>query len=245
MPSHEIAAVLEVRRHGLGPATLDAQILRRVVAAVAVRLRVARLAQALLLRGLGPVVLHEVAFVPQKGLGHDALHVGQRMTRRALAQIPLRLMLVTTEALLHGRERRTARFHHARVTRHALALDTLHPQMAIVIEGDVSVWRRRRSGQYGLQVSSIVTVTAGAQAGAWQRLPWSAIRQRVAARATQTRRFTASPAGETGQVQLVWETRRRAIAAGSGKCRTEQEQHEPHVSDERAVRSRHRGPRCG
>ena len=170
MSSHEITAVLEVRCHRLWPATLHAQILRRVVATVAVGLRVTRLAQALLLHGLGSVVLHEVAFVAQEGQGHDALHVGERMTRGALAQVPLRFVLVTTKALLHWRKRRTARFHHARVTRHALTLDALHRQMSIVIEGDFSVWRRGRRREHGLQVLPIVPVTAGAQAGARQRL---------------------------------------------------------------------------
>jgi hypothetical protein len=170
VPSHEVSAVLEVLGHGLWPTPLHAQILRRVVATVAVGLRVTGLAQALLLYGLCSVVLHEIAFMAQKGLRQSTLYIGERVTRRALAEVPLRLVLVTPQALFHRRERRTAGFHHTRVTRHALPIDTLHPQMSIVSKSDFSVRRRGRRGEHGLQVSSIVTVTAGAQAHARQRL---------------------------------------------------------------------------
>src|SRR5450432_499554 len=119
MPSHEIGAMLEVRRHGFRSAALDAQILRCVVATVAVGLRVAGLTQALLLHGFGSVVLHEVAFMAQKGSGKRAFYVRERMTRRALPEIPLRFMLVAAEALLHRRQARSTRLDDARMTRDA------------------------------------------------------------------------------------------------------------------------------
>jgi hypothetical protein len=146
------------------------------------------------------------------------------MTRRALAAVPLRFVLVATEALLHRGQRRAARFHHARVTRHALALDTFERQMSIVIEADFAVYRRGRRRKYGLQVLAIVLVTARAQVGARQRLPLSAIRKRVTAGATQTGGLAASATGEAGKVKLMRKTRRRVISAGGRQCRAKQEQ---------------------
>lgn len=68
MRGHEITAVHEVPLHGFGSPMLDAQVLRRVVATVAIGLCVARLAQGLLLGGVDPVVLHEVTLVPNEAL---------------------------------------------------------------------------------------------------------------------------------------------------------------------------------
>jgi hypothetical protein len=73
MARHEVAAMLEVRLHGFWPTPFHAQILRRVVTTVAIGLCMTRLAQALLLHGLGAMVLHEVAFMTQESLGQRAL----------------------------------------------------------------------------------------------------------------------------------------------------------------------------
>jgi hypothetical protein len=239
--SHEVAPVHEVSLHGFRLAALHAQILRRVVAAFAIGLRVTSLAELLLLYGVGSVVLHEVAFVSQERLRQHAPDLGQRVTRCTLPAVPLLFVLMTAETLVHGRQARSARFHDARVTRHALSKGAFQRQMSIVIEGDAAVRMLDWCRYFRSQTTRIAMVTARTSTDRRQAGRGAARRRRMAARARQARRFAGNTAGDTGQVQLVWETSLRVIAASNGERRHQHEQRTPAVLETRA--STHGAPR--
>jgi hypothetical protein len=164
MARQKISRMHERARNALGPAPLEYQVLRDVVAIIALRLRVARSAQRPVGHRQLPVAAHELPLVPQEGLRHGAPQILARMTRRAFAAVPLGLVLVAAEALTHRRDVRLPRAHHTSVAADALSFDAFHAQVLIVIEANVSVGSVRHDREHAAELVGVVPVAAGAEA---------------------------------------------------------------------------------
>jgi hypothetical protein len=197
---HEVAAVHETGLHGFRAPTFHAELLGRVMTAFAVGLRVTRLTQLLLLRGLDSVVLHEVSRVSQERLREQAPDLGERVTRRTLPAVPLLFVFVATEAFAHRRQRRTARFHHTRMTRHALPLDAFQRQVQIVIEGDTAVGMLDRCRDLCAEPARVPVMAACAATHGRHGRSNAATGGRVTADASQACGFAGNAAGKPCQV---------------------------------------------
>src|SRR5262249_35346866 len=126
---HEVPSVNQVLLDAFGPTSLDAQVLREVVAFGALRLGMTRLAELLLLSGVCAVAANEALVMAQEGPRERLLQIGACMTGRAFTDFPLRLVLVAGETRGHRRHAGASRPHHPRVARHALSLDRVHREM--------------------------------------------------------------------------------------------------------------------
>ena len=139
----------EMTFDGLRSSPLDRKILRRVVANVAIGLPVTRLAQASFARREPAVTASKAPVVAQKGLRHHARELTRVVTRHAYAALPLVLVFVAGEALLHRRKPRNALCDDAFVASDALAANAVHCEMAGVVERNCPVRSLRRPGEPG------------------------------------------------------------------------------------------------
>lgn len=213
VPDQEITAVDEIPIHRLGPPPLDAHVLCHVVALVAVRLLVARLAEPAVPSREIAVMADEIPLVSQETARQRTGEIFALVAWSALALFPLNRVLVTREALLHRGELRSP-IHNASVTLHALPRNLGHPQVPAVIEMDVARRPIRLHRENSVHASPIVLVATVAQGGIRQPM-WSVrLCRSVAAIAAQTRWLSRSPAGAQGKVLLVRETRRQGAPAG-------------------------------
>jgi hypothetical protein len=161
MSGHEIPAMHEVSLHCFGPPTLDTQVLRRIVAALAISLGVTRLAERLLLHRARSVVLHEVSFMTQERLWQHAPNVCERVTWRTRSPLPLLFVLMTRETRTHRRQTWPARFHDSRVARDALPKSALQRQVPVMVERNDTVGVL---GGRGTEASAVTSMTARASA---------------------------------------------------------------------------------
>jgi hypothetical protein len=127
VPNHEVSAMHEISLDACGTPSFDGEMLRYVVTVVALRLRVACLAQALFVHCKLTVPAHEATLVPQKRLRQDAIEIAGLVAWPTLAAIPLLLVLVAGKALAHRRHAGGSRLDDARMAGNALTLDLGHP----------------------------------------------------------------------------------------------------------------------
>lgn len=144
------------------------------------------------------------------------------MTRRASAEVPLRLVLVTAEALLHRRKRGAAGLDHSRVTRHALSREPFHRQMPIVIERDGPIRMLGHDRHDRLQRRAGVVMAGSTDTGGGKLLDRPVDRKCVARVAAQAGRFARRTARQASQVQLMRKARCRAFEASHSQ-RAEQQ----------------------
>jgi hypothetical protein len=132
----EITPVDEGSLDLLRSTAFDREVLRGVVAVVALLLGMTRLAQLAVFGGELAVVARKFGVVPQERAWRSARQITRRMTRGARSHLPFCLVLMARKATRHWWKWRTAGLDHPGVTRHALALDLLHCQVPGVVEAD-------------------------------------------------------------------------------------------------------------
>jgi hypothetical protein len=206
---HEVASVHLMRSDLLGSLHLDAERLAGVVTTRARSLRVAGAAQLGFLGGLPAMVLGEGGVVAQEGLRQGARQITLLVARRALACLPLGLVLVAAETLAHRRQGRAAGRDHAGVARHALAMNLGHREVAVVIHANFAVgarWLGRERGQDSLGVFLVAVL---AQAGVRQLQLALGLGRRMTTIAAQAGGLAGRAASDAGQVRQVRKARLR------------------------------------
>jgi len=161
MPHQEVSSVHESSFDRLGAPLLDGEALADVVAPIAIRLCVTGLAELLLLRRGRSVSADEIPFVPEEGPRHQLNEILPLVAWRALSPIPLCLVLVAFQALLHRWDARRIVFDDARVARHALTAEIREREMTVVIERDDPIWPlrgRREHLPHLLLLASVATI---------------------------------------------------------------------------------------
>jgi len=176
----EIAAVHEIALDRLGPTPLDGEPLRHVVAGIALGLGVTRLAEARFLARRRAVTANEVLIVTQERLRKGAFEISACVTRRARGLFPLLLVLVTREALAHGRQGRFAFFDDAGVALYALSADFGQRQMLVVIESDRPRHARRLVSEHAHHFVRVFLVALAAELALRELVRSVALGNRVA-----------------------------------------------------------------
>lgn len=215
VPNHEVAAMDETTFDLLRHSRLHRQSLRNVVAVVALRLRVAGLAELLFLARELAVLVGEVLIVLQKRLRQRAFEIGLNVTRRAQPLLPLGRVFVTRETFDHRREGRLARFDYPRVTGHTLPVDSLHLQVKVVLEMNLAGRPRRIGGENRANRVSVGTMAIRAKVRLRQLVSPIPLGYRVAAVAAQAIRLARFATIELGEVHPVRKARRTFVHAGS------------------------------
>jgi hypothetical protein len=219
---------------------LDAESLRGVVTIVALRLGVARLAQAPIFGRHLSMVTHEARIVAEKGLRRRPRQILRLVTGRALPLLPLLSVLVTGEALAHRRQRRGPALHHSAVTGHALPLDFAHGEVLIVIESDRAAARARPCDQRA-HPAGILVMARAAPGGVAARRTRPALRAFMTAVAAEARRSAWRSARQPNQVREVRKARLDPRRAGSQNRGREQRQKHSQSKRRRFSRPVHRG----
>jgi hypothetical protein len=211
----EIAAVNLARLDPLRPACLDRQLLREVVAGLAVRLGVTALAERPLLRDLTAMVLQKGGVVTQEAQRQSAREVACCVARAAFRALPLLGVLMALEALAHARQRGALFADDPGVTRNALAPKPLERKVLLVIEADLAARPGRFEGQDRGDAVAVVTVARFTQTSLGQGMAAAEPLGRVAARTLEAGRILRTPASDLSQVELVGEASCNAAAPAS------------------------------
>jgi hypothetical protein len=212
---------------------LDQARLRHVVAVVTLSLGVTASTQLGLPECGAAVVPQPSLVVARKRAGHELRYLLWVVARRALPSGELLFVFVALKTALHRWEQFALRLHRTTVTRHALASNAVHRQVALVLELDL-VGRRwglvRRAHRSTQQRPRVLTV-AGRTARGVRRYGFTVhgsaadrrhiLRRRrligalvaMAACARQTRGLPHPSTAEPRQVELVGKARVRAVMA--------------------------------
>jgi hypothetical protein len=235
MPSQKIATVDELSLDAFRTAPLDREVLRHVMAVVALRLRVARLAELLFLLCELTVSPGKSLIMRQKRLRQRPLEVRLHVTRHTFALVPLLLVLMAGQTLAHRRQGVPRFPHHARMARHALPLERLHRQMPIVVEANRSGYARRTRFQNRQNLVRIVAVAARTHFALRQLVRAVALRDGVTVRAGQACRLAFGPAVEAREMLAMRKTWRCAIRARCYERRHQERDREAHVQSQAAL----------
>ena len=139
----EISPVHQRTLYFFGLAALNAEILARVVAVTALLLGMTRLTELAIFERELTMMTRELRVVPKERARRSAGQICAGMAGSAGAALPLLFVLVARKTARHGRQGRAARFHHARMARHALAADFFHAQVLRMIEANFISYRAR------------------------------------------------------------------------------------------------------
>jgi len=178
----------------------------------------------------------------EEGLRQDSLHVGSRVTGRALASLPLLFMLVAAEALGHRRYVWSTDGDDTGVTMNALSVDRFQGQVTTVVECDGPVRQLPLRRKHRCRCVFVPVVAALALVRGRHRVSRVAARHRMAARATQAFRSRGSAASEPCQVQRVREARLWRPRTG-GEERDQEQQQGQAATEEPSASRGHRPPR--
>ena len=237
----EISAVHHALLDALGKAPLDGDLPADIVASLALRLSMAGLTQDSIGKRCVSVTAQETFVVPQKRRGEGVLEVASLVTGAALSTIELLFVLVTAEALAHGRDCRLAFTHHTGMATDALALDPFHGEMLVVVEGDLTVRAGRDHVEHVGNLLEIVAVAARTQAGIRQLVGAFTLARRMAGVAGEAVLLPGPATTKAGQMLHVREASFAFLAArcqdGRNRDRRDQKPERPACVHHDALRT--------
>jgi hypothetical protein len=242
MPRHEVAAMNEVPLDRLGPPLFDGERLRHVVTGLAIRGSVTRPAERAVRRGRSPVISDEIALVSRERARQEMREITTRVARRAFPPVPLCLVLVTAEALLHRRDVRRVLLNDSRMARHALPSDAGESEVTVVIERDFAVGPLRDTREDLPRLALFVRVTPVAQRCVGELVDAIFAARSVASVAAQALGLSGAAASESGEVRLVGEAGRDVLGAGGEDRRKTHRDRERYTETGKPDRIVHRPP---
>jgi hypothetical protein len=213
MAHHEVPSMHELPLDRFWVPLLDRESLRRVVALVAVGLRVASLAELLLFRRGRAVYANEVPFVTEKRPRQQPDEIAPFVARRAFTAIPLCRVFVAAEAFLHRRDLGSIVLDDPGVTGHALTADVGEYEVTVVIERDLTIRTIRRRGEHAAHLLPFACVTLIAQRHLWKLVRAVHAARRMAARTRQALWLPRPAAFQSGEMQSMRKARRHTRAA--------------------------------